>query len=151
MTAGVSGDDDTDDGPEDGTEPPPAGTQRIDKWLWFTRVVKSRSLASRLVADGKVRVNRGKIDKPSTAVRPGDVVTIAVNRDVKVLRVLLPGGRRGPATEAQTLYEDLTPMPDLPAKSDTTGATAAGSGEFRERGQGRPTKRDRRATDRLKS
>lgn len=81
--------------------------QRIDKWLFFARVVKSRSLAAKLVAAGHVRVNRDKADQPSRAVKPGDVLTIALDRKVLVWRVLALGARRGPPQEARTLYEDL--------------------------------------------
>lgn len=80
--------------------------QRIDKWLFFARVVKSRSLAVKLVEAGHVRVNRDKIDQPSRAVKPGDVLTIALDRRVLVWRVLALGARRGPPDEARTLYED---------------------------------------------
>lgn len=89
--------------------------QRLDKWLWFARVVKSRSLAAQLVIDGFVRVNAKKIDQPAKPVSPGDVLTIALERDIKVLKVIAPGTRRGPATEARLLFEDLS-------------QTAAGSG-----------------------
>lgn len=81
--------------------------QRIDKWLFFARAVKSRSLAAKLVEAGHVRVNRDKIDQPARTVKPGDVLTIALDRHVLVWRVLAPGERRGPAEEARTLYEDL--------------------------------------------
>lgn len=118
-----------------------AGTQRLDKWLWFARVVKSRTLAAGLVADGKVRVNRVKIDKPSHALRIADVLTIAVGSRVRVLEVAGLGVRRGPAPEAQALYVDLTPPP--PPRESTAGTPV------REPGQGRPTKRDRRRIDRL--
>ncbi len=82
--------------------------QRIDKWLWFARVMKSRSLAAKLVEDGFVRINSQRIDNPAKQIKPGDVVTIALEHQVKVLKMLDPGGRRGPFAEAQTLYEDLT-------------------------------------------
>ena len=83
------------------------GRQRLDKWLWFARVVKSRSLAARLVGDGHVRVNGARIVVPARAVGVGDVLTIALERQVRVLKVLEPGERRGPFAEAQHLYEDL--------------------------------------------
>lgn len=118
-------------------------TQRLDKWLWFVRVVKTRSLAAKLVADGGVRLNRQRIEKPSTTVRPGDVLTIAVHDRVRILKVVAPGIRRGPPPEAQLLYEDLTP-PREPV------ATIEASVAPREEGAGRPTKRERRQTDRLK-
>ena len=85
------------------------GRQRIDKWLFFARAVRSRSLAAKLVQAGHVRLNRDKIDQPAHAVKPGDVLTVRLERRVLVWRVLAPGARRGPAGEAQTLYEDLTP------------------------------------------
>ena len=88
------------------------GRQRVDKWLFFARVVKSRSLAQRMVADGRVRLNREKLEAASASVKVDDVLTIALDRRVLVLKVLAPGARRGPAPEAQTLYEDLTPPPD---------------------------------------
>jgi ribosome-associated heat shock protein Hsp15 len=81
--------------------------QRLDKWLWFVRVAKSRTLAAALVADGKVRVNRERASKPSQTLRVGDVVTVAVHERVRVLKVLATGARRGPPAEARRLYEDL--------------------------------------------
>jgi len=92
-----------------GIHPNSGGTQRLDKWLWFARVVKTRSLAASLVLDGKVRVNRVRIQKPSQTVRPGDVITVTAHSRVRVLKVLATGERRGPAVVAQTLDEDLTP------------------------------------------
>ena len=119
-----------------------AGSQRIDKWLFFARVVKSRSLAAKLVQSGGVRINSVKIDQPSAAVKPGDGVTVTLERRVLVYRVVSGGTRRGPAEEARTLYEDLTPPP-LPREERVVAAE-------REPGSGRPTKRDRRLTDRLR-
>ncbi len=96
-----------------GAAPSPAGPeparQRLDKWLWFARVVKTRSLAARLVTDGHVRVNSVRIATAAKAVKPGDVVTIALERHVRVLRILASGDHRGPAPEARALYEDLAP------------------------------------------
>lgn len=79
--------------------------QRIDQWLWFARIVKSRSQAARLVSDGQVRVNKTKIGKPSHAVGAGDVLTLAVHGRVAVLAVVGCGKRRGPAAEARLLYQ----------------------------------------------
>ncbi|MEL7047418.1 MAG: RNA-binding S4 domain-containing protein [Pseudomonadota bacterium] len=125
--------------------------QRLDKWLWYTRIVKSRSLAAALIEAGRVRLNRTKVDKPKQTVRPGDVITATVNRKVRVLKVVLPGVRRGPAVEAQTLYEDLTPV-EVPTTAQTRQdqplqplAVAQ-----REPGSRRPTKRERRQTDQLR-
>lgn len=118
--------------------------QRIDKWLFFARVIKSRTLAGKHVTGGNVRVNREKIDQPSFLVKPGDVLTIALERRILVLTVIGCGHRRGPAPEAQTLYEDITPKPTAPTAAEATPAQ-------REAGSGRPTKRDRRLTDRLRN
>jgi ribosome-associated heat shock protein Hsp15 len=97
--------------PDLGTEErsPPEGSQRLDKWLWFARVARSRTLAAQLVLEGKVRVNRTRAAKPAQTVRPDDVLTIAVSGRVRVLRVLAPGARRGPPAEARLLYEALEP------------------------------------------
>lgn len=123
--------------------------QRLDKWLWFARVVKTRSLAAALVTGGKVRVNRNRTDKPSQTVRSGDVITVAAHSRVRILKVLAPGVRRGSAVEAQTLFEDLTPPPS-PAPGAAGGSPAAPSDNGgRPQGSGRPTKRDRRALDKL--
>lgn len=119
--------------------------QRIDKWLFFARLLKSRTLAAKFVASGNVRVNREKIDQPSFALKPDDVLTLTMERRVLVLRVVGCGHRRGPAPEAQLLYEDLTPAPV--ARDQPSLLTQAG----REPGSGRPTKRDRRKIDRLRT
>lgn len=86
--------------------------QRIDKWLFFARIAKSRSLAARMAAGGQVRVNRQKIDQAAYPVRIGDVLTVTLERAVLVLRILDTGTRRGPAPEARELYEDLSPRPE---------------------------------------
>lgn len=119
------------------------GAQRLDKWLWFARVTKSRSLAAACIEAGEVKVNRVRAEKPSQTVKVGDVITSRVHKTVRVLRVLGLGSRRGPASEAQGLYEDLTPKPD-PAAPEVKAAQAV-----REPGSGRPTKRDRRLLTKL--
>jgi ribosome-associated heat shock protein Hsp15 len=81
---------------------------RLDKWLWQARFFKTRALAATVAARRKVRVNSMIITKPHYRVRPGDVLTFAQGRTVRVVRVVELGVRRGPATEAQTLYEDLS-------------------------------------------
>lgn len=111
---------------EEGDEP--GRTQRIDKWLWHARFLKTRGLASRLVSDGKVRVNREKIAKPSHAVRPGDVITATIAGRVRVARVLGIGERRGPPSEACTLYQDL--LAETPG--DAAGQPAPSSGDMPE-------------------
>jgi ribosome-associated heat shock protein Hsp15 len=121
-----------------------ADSRRIDRWLWFARIVKSRTLAAGLVENGRVRLNREKIAKPSQSVKPGDVLTVTLGPSVRILKIVGMGARRGPSVEARTLYEDLTPPP--PPKEQ---APEKLSGE-RDQGSGRPTKRERRMTERLK-
>ena len=91
----------------DGTED--RDWQRLDRWLWCARFLKTRALAARFAEQGKVRINRQPTDKPHARVRPGDVLTFGLGAGVRVLRVLALGDRRGPAPEARTLYEDLDP------------------------------------------
>jgi ribosome-associated heat shock protein Hsp15 len=86
---------------------PASARQRVDKWLWFARVVKSRTLAARLVTEGRIRVNSTRAETPAKQVGPGDVLTIALDRDVKVLRIVANAERRGPYSEARLLYEDI--------------------------------------------
>ncbi len=85
----------------------PTARQRVDKWLWFARVAKSRTLAARLVEDGFVRVNSVRIDSPARVIKPGDVLTVALERQVRVLKVLAPGIRRGSYPEARLLFDDI--------------------------------------------
>ena len=120
------------------------GRQRIDKWLFFSRAVKSRSLAAKLVIAGRVRINSDKAAQASDLVKPGDVLTITLERRISVWKVLATGVRRGPAEEARTLYEDISPAP-VPKGEAVPDAIPA----LREAGSGRPTKKERRQTDRL--
>jgi ribosome-associated heat shock protein Hsp15 len=115
--------------------------QRIDKWLFFARLAKSRTLGGKLAAEGHVRVNGDKKDQASHLVRVGDVLTVVLDRRVVVVKILDTGLRRGPASEARLLYEDLSP----PVSSEPRAPAVA----ERERGAGRPTKAERRAIDRL--
>ncbi len=87
---------------------PGGDAQRLDKWLWFARMAKSRTLAAQLVQDGKVRINRTRAAKPAQTVRPDDILTIALRGEVQVVKVLAPGLRRGPPAEARKLYEVLS-------------------------------------------
>ena len=121
-----------------------AERQRIDKWLFFARVAKSRTLAAKLAQGGHVRVNGAKIGQASHEVKPGDVLTVTLERRVIVYKVVDCGARRGPAPEARLLYEDLSPPP--PSKPDSALDRVGGK---REAGAGRPTKKERRAVDRL--
>ena len=81
--------------------------QRIDKWLWHARLVRTRGAAATLAGSGYVRVNGARIAAPSRAVRVGDVITVALDRAVRVLRVRGFTERRGPAASTSALYEDL--------------------------------------------
>lgn len=85
---------------------------RIDKWLWQARFFKSRKLSAELVEAGSCRVNGNRIGKPGHGVAPGDVLTFPQGGRIRVVRVTALGQRRGPATEAQTLYADLAPVPE---------------------------------------
>ena len=118
------------------------GKLRIDKWLWYARVAKTRSLAAKLVTSGAVRLNKDKVSAASQTVKVDDVLTIARAGRVLIYKVLALGTRRGPAPEAQALYEDLSPKPEAgPSKQETLSPEA---------GQGRPSKRDRRKLMELK-
>ena len=86
---------------------PPAGDQRIDKWLWCARFAKSRTLAAGLVRAGHVRIDGRRAEGPDKVVRAGSVLTLALAGGVQVVQVLAPGLRRGPASEARTLYRML--------------------------------------------
>lgn len=117
--------------------------QRLDKWLFFSRAVKSRTLAQKLIETGAIRVNSERTDRSDHKVGPGDVLTMTVHTRLLVWRILDPGARRGPAPETARLYEDLSPPP-VPRE-----ATPPAHAE-RDPGAGRPTKKDRRDTDRLR-
>lgn len=125
----------------------PAGpaSERIDKWLFFSRIVKSRSLAAKLVSAGHVRVDGVKISQPSRSIKPGETITLIKDARVIVAQILSCGERRGPASEARMLYEDLSPPPEPRPKSALDRL-----GPERIPGSGRPTKRERRQTDRLR-
>lgn len=115
---------------------------RIDKWLWAARFYKSRTLAAAACSGGKVDVNQ-QASKPSRALRPGDRLEITLPRGRRVVRVVALTARRCAGADAALLYEDLTPPP--PPKEVRPARPA-----YRPPGLGRPTKRDRRLTDRLK-
>lgn len=112
---------------------------RLDKWLWFARFFKTRSLAAARVATGDVRVNGERVTKRATTIGAGDVLTFAQGRVVRVVEVVAIGTRRGPAPEAQALYNDMTPPPPPPEDAVPVNPKFEG--------KGRPTKRDRRQAD----
>lgn len=112
---------------------------RLDKWLWQARFFKTRTLAAKVVTGGHVRVNAQKVSKPATSVAIGDVLTFPQGNVIRVVEIQALGERRGPAPEAQMLYADLTPKQEKDtSKPKTTG-------------QGRPTKKDRRAFDLIRA
>ena len=122
------------------------GSLRLDKWLVVSRFCKTRSQATDLIGSGRLRINRQIIQKAHHQVRIGDVLTFPLGPYIRVIEVLAMAKRRGPAREAQLLYRDLSPPEDQP-RPDRQLARA----EMRPAGAGRPTKKQRRATDRLKS
>lgn len=129
--------------PEAGQE-----SQRIDQWLWRARFFKTRTLAAKFVSAGNVRLTRKddttRIDKPSANVRPGDTLVFTRNDRLRIILIAACAARRGPASEAQTLYEDRSPPP--PPKTDPAPIAFT-----RDKGAGRPTKKDRRALQALKA
>ena len=80
---------------------------RIDKWLWFARFFKNRTICSRVITTGKVRINGKRVLKASSAIRRGDSLTFQQANTLRIVRVLDLGVRRGKASEAQLLYEDV--------------------------------------------
>ncbi|KQV20396.1 RNA-binding protein [Rhizobium sp. Root1203] len=127
------------------TQPSTGSRQRIDKWLFFTRMVKSRSLAQSRIQSGHVRINGERVAQPSHMVKTGDKVELSLDRRDVVLIVKSGGERRGPFEEARLLYDDLTPPPD------ETKRLSAFEQATRAAGTGRPTKKQRRAIDKLMS
>ncbi|WP_368188361.1 RNA-binding S4 domain-containing protein [Aestuariibius sp. HNIBRBA575] len=109
---------------------------RLDKYLWQARFFKTRSLSAKLISSGKVRVNGVHASKPARSVGPGDVLTFPQAKIIRVIKILAIGERRGPAPEAQALYEDLTP------KAEPSENSKPLNPKFE--GKGRPTGRDRR-------
>jgi ribosome-associated heat shock protein Hsp15 len=110
----------------------PRPTDRLDKWLWHARFFKTRSLATRIVGAGHVRVNGSKVLKAAHAVGPGDMLTFAQGNRIRVVEVVGIGTRRGPASEAAELFRDHTPEADPVPPAP------------RYEGKGRPTRKDRR-------
>lgn len=85
---------------------------RLDRYLFFIRLAKSRTLAQALIEAGHVRVDGKRVAKTSEEVRPGSVIALPLHGAVRVLRVLALPGRRGPASEARTCYEELEEATD---------------------------------------
>ena len=111
---------------------------RLDKWLWFARFWKTRTLAAGCISEDGVRVNGQIVRKPSYCIGAGDILTFTQGDRVRVIEVMELAERRGPATEAQALYADRSPPV---VKKDSTPENPAFEG------RGRPTKKDRRQFD----
>jgi ribosome-associated heat shock protein Hsp15 len=125
----------------------PIRKERLDRFLFFSRAVKSRTLAQKIIESGAIRVNSERTDRTDYKVGAGDVLTMALHNRIVVWRILDCGTRRGPASEAQGLYEDISPPPVPRAELSPYDAAIA----ERPVGAGRPTKKERRDTDRLRS
>lgn len=116
---------------------------RADKWLWYARFFKTRSLAAKVCNGGLLRIGGAQVTKAHSLLRVGDVLTFTQGHHIRVIKVLALASRRGPAPEAQALYEDLKP----PSKENRLPKTGRST---RDPGAGRPTKKDRRDMDRFK-
>lgn len=115
--------------------------QRIDKWLFFSRIAKSRTLAQEWIEGGHVSVNGEKVRRSSAEVGPGDRLEVLAERRTHVLVVRAPGARRGPYEEARLLYDDQSPPPERLTPFEQAQ---------RAPGAGRPEKKERRALERLR-
>lgn len=126
-------------------------TLRLDKWLWYARLFKSRTLASKACQSGRMRVNGTAIGKSKHVVSAGDILTFPKGPHIRIIKILMLGERRGPAPEAQLLYDDLQP-PKAQSDQREAESTDVRTAQVakRERGSGRPTKTERRAMDKLR-
>ena len=120
---------------------------RLDKWLWYARFFKTRTAATKLIQSGKLRIEGNVTHKPHRAAIIGMVLTFPQANDIRVIKIVQLGERRGPASEALSLYEDLSPKINETKKEKQLKAFDF---EIREIGAGRPTKKQRRETERLK-
>ena len=116
---------------------------RLDTWLWYARFYKSRSLSSKAILSGKLRLNSNKITKPASKVKINDVLTINHINMVRIVQVQSLGSRRGPASEAQKLYNDLSGNIIDASKIKSV------SEKPKKETNKRPTKKDRRMLDKI--
>ena len=116
---------------------------RLDTYLYYIRIFKSRSIATKFVLTNRLRISGQATQKPHKLISTGDVLTMTINDNIKILKVLDIPIRRGPYSEALNFYEDITPIESVPKKESFKP-----NNKFVER-VGRPTKRERRQTDRL--
>ncbi|MCP4808627.1 MAG: RNA-binding S4 domain-containing protein [Proteobacteria bacterium] len=118
-------------------------TTRVDKWLWAARMFKTRTLATKACDAGHVEID-GSGAKASSKVKAGMMIDVRTPGGPRILEVVAIADKRGPASVAQTLYVDHTPPPEPKSPFHQV------MDETRERGMGRPTKRDRRRLGKLK-
>ena len=118
-------------------------TLRLDIYLYYIRIFKSRSIATKFVLTNRLRISGQVTQKPHKMISVGDVLTMTINDNIKILKVLDIPSRRGPYSESLNFYEDITPIEIIPKKKSSNIDI-----KFVER-VGRPTKRERRQTDRL--
>ena len=118
-------------------------TIRVDIYLYYIRIFKSRSISTKFVSTNRLRISGQVTQKPHKMISNGDILTMTINNNIKILKVLDIPNRRGPYSESLNFYEDITPIQNIPRKEDIKLKL-----NFVER-VGRPTKRERRQTDRL--
>tara|TARA_B100000003_G_scaffold26187_1_gene20850 strand:+ start:513 stop:908 length:396 start_codon:yes stop_codon:yes gene_type:complete len=118
-------------------------TIRLDIYLYYIRLFKSRSIATKFILTNRLRISGQVTQKPHKMISVGDVLTMTINDNIKILKVLDIPSRRGPYPESLNFYEDITPIEIIPKKESSNIDI-----KFVER-VGRPTKRERRQTDRL--
>ena len=121
---------------------------RLDKWLWYARFFKTRALASKAISNGRFRLDGDLMSKPHRQANCGQVLTFSQGKRIRVVRIKAIGSRRGPAKEAALLFDDLAPIAPATENKELSPSPAF---ENRQAGDGRPTKRHRRETDRLKA
>ena len=118
-------------------------TIRLDIYLYYIRIFKSRSIATKFVLTNRLRISGQVTQKPHKMISVGDVLTMTINDNIKILKVLDIPSRRGPYPESLNFYEDITPIEIIPKKKSSNIDI-----KFVQR-VGRPTKKERRQTDRL--
>ena len=121
---------------------------RLDKWLWYARCFKTRAQASKAISNGRFRLDGDLMSKPHRQAKSGQVLTFSQGARIRVVRIKVLGARRGPASEAASLYDDLAPIMSATESNKPAVAQAFEEGQV---GGGRSTKRQRRETGRLKA
>ena len=101
---------------------------RIDKFLWFARIVKTRALAQQLAQEGRLRIGGRVVVRAHALVRPGDVLSFALRGDVRVLRIEQLPKRRGPPAEARQMYSEIAEVSAETADPPASSAEAASDG-----------------------